>query len=181
MADSRKTPPPPRLNDRDVRGHVSMQHERLVGRLMISWARLEAIMQDTIWTLLGVDSDDGRVLTAKADANRKIQWLRALAKSHLSGEDLESLTNILNVVDTLKDDRNFVAHASWFTTVADNLPIGSSYREKADPGMVVAETFSADRMREVIRRIDTARFALVVWDELHKTSRGKSPPLPADA
>ena len=175
-----KLPEGPPLQDGDADPFVSMQQERLIGRLIAAWSRLEGVMQDTIWTLLNVDSEDGQILTARADANRKIQWIRALAKRHLSGDRQATLLQVMSTIDELKDDRNFVAHGTWFTarTASGSVAAAASNREKTDPGTVVVETFTPDRMRAITQRIDMTKIVLMKWTEEHIASRGQSPSTP---
>src|SRR5436309_272703 len=88
MSKDIEKPPIPELSDDNIyRAGISMKQERLIGRLTVAWAALELVMQDAIWTLLGVGVDDGRILTAGADANRKMQWLGAFANKHFSGDE----------------------------------------------------------------------------------------------
>jgi hypothetical protein len=63
---------------------VGMQHERLVGRAVIEWSRLEAVLNDLIWCFLNLSFEDGRALTGRADAGTKIALLRLIAPRHLA-------------------------------------------------------------------------------------------------
>jgi hypothetical protein len=75
---------------------VGMQHERLVGRVVIEWSRLESILNDLIWCFLNVSFEDGRALTGRADAGTKIALLRQIAPKHMANEDkLEAPTTRL--------------------------------------------------------------------------------------
>ena len=113
MSNQQQKPPIQRMGHRKLRSGVSMLHERLVGRLVIAWGFLEAAMQDCIWHILNVPLEDGRVITARADANTKLQWLRSLSKRHLKDTELLALTKILDVISDAQDDRNFIVHGVW--------------------------------------------------------------------
>ncbi len=175
-------PPLQKLGSGDHFKHgVSMKHERLVGRLVIEWSRLEAIMQDVIWSILDIGLEDGRVLTARSTAQIKLQWLRSFSRRHIKGSELEALNDILSAIEELQDDRNFIAHASWGTMKSNGDPVGMSLRQKSEPSEIISETFPDWRMRQIIARIMNARDALVCWRQKHESLPGRrTPPLYGD-
>ena len=52
-----------------------MAHERFVGRVVTEWAKLEALLNDLIWTMTGLKIEDGRLLTERQDASRLIAMI----------------------------------------------------------------------------------------------------------
>jgi hypothetical protein len=146
-----------------------MHHERLVGRVVIEWSRLEAVLNDLIWCFLNVVFEDGRSLTGRADAGTKITLLRAIAPQHLSDDDkLEALLLVLDMVDASRDDRNFIVHGSWGRLAPEGIPLAASIRIKSKPDEVIAETFPPKRMRDIADNIVRMRKMLVLLlDELY--------------
>lgn len=128
---------------------VPMWHERLIGRLIVDWAVIEALMQEIIWAILDIDISDGRIITARMDARRKMQWLRSFSKKHLEDDSFNTLADILDGIELLQDDRNFIVHGTWATMQRTGIPIAASLREKSDPDKVVSETFPMWRMQEI--------------------------------
>jgi len=63
---------------------ISARQEMLIGRLVVEWAKLEAMMQDASNLGCSVRFEDGRVLTARMDARTKLQWLRTFSNRHVS-------------------------------------------------------------------------------------------------
>jgi hypothetical protein len=61
-----------------------MTHERLIGRIVVAWSKLEGAMEDLIWQLLGIGIEQGRVITSRLDAVTKIRMIRALAEPALT-------------------------------------------------------------------------------------------------
>ena len=92
---------------------VSMLTERLIGRVIVAWSKLEACMDDFIWALLGVPIERGRIITVRMNAVRKIQTLRQLGGLVLSKSKFHELSPLLDQVDILRDLRNLVAHGTW--------------------------------------------------------------------
>jgi hypothetical protein len=136
-------------------------------------------MQDVIWQLLGVPIDDGRIITASADANRKLQWLNGFARKHLTGTEAEKMTGILEHIEVLRTERNFIMHASWCTHTKTGDPCGMSVKEKAaDPTEIVMESFPLYRMEAIWNGIDMCKFALMAWANSHAEERAKPPPYP---
>jgi hypothetical protein len=161
-----------------VKYGVSLRHERLVGRAIISWSRLEAAIQDIIWVILDVPLEDGRIITARMDAIKKMQWIKSFSKRHLDGKPLEDMEFILSKVDDLLDDRNFIVHTSWGTLVNTGEPVGMSLRRKSQPHEIVTEAFPERRMLEFISDVDAARNGLIAWRKQHESLPGRrTPPL----
>lgn len=174
MAKKPEKPPIQPLGERTIQYGISLKAELLIGRMVVKWGHLEGIMQDTLWSLVEVPIEVGRIVTAKADANTKLQWLNAFAKVRLSGADLEALTVILGEIDLARDDRNFMMHGSWGTLQPDNVPTCASVRAKGNPTEVVSETFSYERMDAIINSIENGRLGLMAWRKQLEASRQKS-------
>lgn len=142
---------------------AGMQHERLVGRVIIEWARLENVLNDIIWRLLNLSFEDGRAITGRADATSKISLLRTLAPRHLASDDkLEALLFALDAIDALRDDRNFIAHGAWGRIEPEGIPMAASLRSKSKPDEVTGESFDAARMRKIIMTIVKMREMLAL-------------------
>lgn len=136
-------------------------------------------MQDTLWNLLGIELDNGRILTERTDAARKLQWLNAFATKHLKGTELSDLKDVLDRINEARLDRNFIMHGTWSTHVIKCEPIAFSVREKSDdPTQVIGETFPEWRMRKLILTIAVCKIALMRWSNQHAKARGKPVPNP---
>jgi hypothetical protein len=154
-----------------------MQHFRLVGMAVVYWGKLEAVLQDIIWRLLGVDLADGRVITARLDVRPKIEMIEALISRRVIAPHLTAeLLDVLDLVQNRQRDRNFIVHASWATLTPHWTPIATSLREKTDePSQILSETFPDWQMREIINDImSCVRRAIAVLDAL-PPSIDKSP------
>src|SRR5665213_3418992 len=75
-------------------GDVGLIHEKLVGRTVIAWAKLEAAMGDLVWFMLGVNMDVGRFVTSRMEANSIIRMLRDIAPIKLTEEKWHVLSPI---------------------------------------------------------------------------------------
>jgi hypothetical protein len=148
---------------------VGMLHERLVGRVVIEWSRLESVLNDLIWCFLNVIFEDGRTLTGRADATTKIALLRAIAPRHLTSDDkLEALLLALDTIDASREDRNFIVHGAWGRLAPEGIPLAASIRVKSKPDEVIGETFNSKRMYKIIEVIVTMRQMLVLLlDEIY--------------
>jgi hypothetical protein len=66
-------------------------------------------------------------------------------------------THLLYYIGIYQEDRNFIVHGSWGTLAPDNVPICTSLRPKSPtPGEVIAETFTEERMLNLINGINEA-------------------------
>src|SRR3954471_17234276 len=73
----------------DIR--ISMQHERLVGRLVMRWATIEGIIQSFIWELLSISFADGKAITSRNDVQANMMILRNVAPRRLTAEKSAAL------------------------------------------------------------------------------------------
>ena len=134
----------------------------LIGRVVVLFSKLEAALEDTIWYFLKIDDEDGKIVTKRLDAETKIQMVRALAIRHLADKKiLSKLKEILVLISELKDNRNFIVHGLWGTMMPDNVPVALSLRPKAEPGVVVSETFPPERMKAISDGISVTTQKLV--------------------
>jgi hypothetical protein len=170
---------PPRL-DQKFRHEIAAEQERLIGRVIAAWSALEDTMQEAIWSFLNISMDEGRIVTARLDANFKINILRGLGPRHLEKEKADDLNALLNTIVDLYSDRNFIAHGKWGTLLPDNLPAAASLREKVDatfnPTHVMVETFPKQRMIAILREIIISMNSMIEMIREHETSHGRRHP-----
>jgi hypothetical protein len=153
---------------------IDAVQEALIGRAVVEWSRLEASLDDLIWTLTGLSFEDGRVLTSRADAKTKISMLHVFAPRYLDDPALTAIEEALVLANSLRDDRNFIMHGSWGTIMPMNEPTALSLRAVSDPGEVTSESFSRDRMVGIIKDMMKARQVFVDTMNAHPTSPYKS-------
>jgi hypothetical protein len=161
---------------------VSLSQERLIGRLVVRWSKLEAAMEELIWNLMNVDISVGRIVTARLDTTAKIRMLRQLGELALIETKFHKLSTHLDQIDILREDRNFIVHGTWGTSLPDLEPTASSIRIKsAAPDRVISETFPRERMRAKIDAIDALKRRLFLMVEEREERLGKPPsPRPKD-
>ena len=151
---AKRTPKPPfkPLQDyHEVVPGIGLIQEKLIGRFVVEFSKLEAGLNDMIWLLLDLDMSDGRVLTQRSDATTKINILRAIVPRYLEGKDLETTLEALTRLDDVRDDRNFIIHGTWGSLHPTGVAIALSLRAKSEtPDLITAETFPHARMRKLI-------------------------------
>jgi hypothetical protein len=147
-----KPPFQPLHADQETSSRISMVQERLIGRIVSRWSKLEALMNDLIWNITNLNIEDGRLLTERQDATRLIIILRALGGRYLTDKGTPSprsrFFDTLDKIDQLREDRNQVAHGSWGEF--DSVPIVLSLRVKSDELFKIAgETYLRQRMNKI--------------------------------
>src|SRR6478672_812447 len=93
--------------------NIGMQHERLVGRLVMSWANIEGIIQSIIWEILKLNFDDGKAVAAHNDVQTNMTILRNIATRRLNEDRLGLLYSSLDRVKDAQEYRNTVVHSQW--------------------------------------------------------------------
>jgi hypothetical protein len=156
---------------------VSMQFERLIGRAVVAWSKLEACMEDFIWSLLDIPIEQGRVMTLRTDAVGKIRMLRRLGEMVLTEAQFHTLSPTLDEIDVIREDRNSIAHGTWGRTAPSMVHVCLSLRPQGlAPDQVVSETFPETRMLAIIDGIERTKWVLIgLMQELH-ASPDRSPP-----
>jgi hypothetical protein len=162
---------PPETDDERVSPHVSLMHERLVGRVVISWAKLEATLHDLIWQFYGLDTNDGRILTKRQDAKHLVLMIRSISEQHFEPKLHKAFCNLLNRIDQLYGDRNFIVHGTWGTI--DHTPFAASLRLKAEKDEFITEPFPQERMMTIYRSIELAKKTLIDLSGRLPALRGK--------
>lgn len=144
---------------------ITMSHERLVGRVVTRWAKLEATLDDLIWQFLDLPLELGRIITARMDANGKSRMIRSLSELVFDPMLQDYTNDLMDHVDFLKDDRNFIVHGTWGRKSPEGVPIAMSLRPKNTPSTIVAESFDAKRMHLLVRDIEAVKWRLLALFE----------------
>jgi hypothetical protein len=148
-----KAPAVPLRQDQSPRPEVGLVRQKLIGRVVIEWSKLENTLQELLWWFLEINFEDGRVITEKMDVSRLFGILRTMAPRKLKGDVLTELLNLLQIADELREDRNFIIHGAWATLEPDGVAVAASLRPKSDTGQVVQEHFPHDRMHHIVNKI----------------------------
>jgi hypothetical protein len=175
-----KPPIKPAVPGMAVNHTISMSQERLIGRIVVEWSKLEGAMDDLIWHFFDLPMEFGRVITTKMDATTKIATLRTLNTLVFQTPLQESLKEILDMIDILREDRNLIVHGTWGRSVPEGTPFVLSLRIKDTPSTVVSVTFPAERMRAIYLNIVSLKWKVVEFhaeaQSSHHGVRAQFPP-----
>jgi hypothetical protein len=142
-----------------------MSHEKLLGRFVVEWSKLEAVMDDLIWKFLNIPIEYGRIVTSHLDANGKIKLLRQLIETSFGHSSHDYImfsysAEILHHIDIIIVDRNLVVRGT-FGRNNNNISMAMSLRIRDTPSTIVSETFDGIRMKDLIRKILDAKWAMI--------------------
>jgi hypothetical protein len=156
---------PPDPNVTAINHTVQMSHEKLIGRFVVEWSKLEAVMDDLIWRFLDIPIEYGRIVTSHMDAAGKIKILRQLIQTsfgHSSNDYImfSYFDEILDRVDIIRIDRNLIVHGTWGRNL-NNTPMSLSLRIRDTPSTIVSEAFDDIRMRDLIRKILVVKWEMI--------------------
>jgi hypothetical protein len=130
--------------------HISLIQEKLIGRVVVEFSRLDHALSQMIWHLLKLQMSDGRLITTRMEAQAKIALLEILAPRYFDRAKQRAVLAALNFADLIREDRNFIVHGLWGTLLPDDIPMVASIRPKTDPNLVISEAFPQKRLREII-------------------------------
>jgi hypothetical protein len=111
----------PRLDPAGLLGFVSEAHLTKIGRVIVQWSMLEAIIEAAIWQAAGLRNDMGRAMTSQTQMLSKLDLLEAVLMQTRPklGEQFSAVANYVR--DCLAGRRNLVAHGMWTETPKGNL------------------------------------------------------------
>lgn len=146
---SEEAPFVPLRPDQITSGRVTMMQERLIGRVVVVWAKLESLLNELIWVIQGKDIADGRTLTERMQITKLIGTLRSLIDKVLIEKGLideaDRATKLLDGIEELKDQRNLIVHGSW-GDIDGVAAVGSLRAKTDDANSVTVEFFPPRRM-----------------------------------
>jgi len=147
----RQKPPPMELRpDQRFEPHISLTQEKLIGRAIVEFSRLDEVLSELIWHIWKLEIKDGRLITTRMAPENKIVLLQTLVSWHFGQADRRAIQLALGYAELIREDRNFIAHGLWGTMMPDNIPMVASARTKTEPGHIVCEAFPQERMRAII-------------------------------
>jgi hypothetical protein len=153
--------------------HVGLIQEKLIGRIIVEFSRLEQALSLMIWRLLKLQMKDGRLITTRMDAQAKIAMLYILVPRYFDTARRHAALTALDFAEIIMEDRNFIVHGLWGTLMPDNVPLIASIRPKSDPENIISEAFPAERMRSIISSTQKATRLLRHLAGEPDPSRGK--------
>jgi hypothetical protein len=149
---------------------IPLSHEKLIGRVVVEFSKLEAAMDDLIWNFLNLPMEYGRIVTSRMDALSKTTMLRNLSSLAFDPLLQAYLSEILDTVDMLREHRNLIVHGTWGRSSSDKIPIALSLRIKDTPSTVVSETFPPERMQAISTSIQITKWKLISLFDSASTS-----------
>lgn len=94
-----------------------------IGAIIAKWATLEAQMMFIIWRAMGLENEEGRVLTVGMGTQVLCGILRNLPRKWVTDEKLKvALSQLVKFVSDSADSRNYLAHGMWTKYPDDPLP-----------------------------------------------------------
>jgi hypothetical protein len=155
---------------------VGIGQERLIGRAVVMWARLEASLHDLIWTIQGKGLAEGREETEKHLFGRLLKGLRKIGSgpstAAATSEIRKAVLELADDVEAFSEDRNLIVHGSWGEL--DGVPtVGSIRLETIDRNDVTFESFPPDRLHDFIRDVTVRRDrAVAIIAQVESARRG---------
>jgi hypothetical protein len=155
-----------------------MMQERLIGRVVVVWAKLEGMLNDLIWVIQGKEMADGRNETERMQITPLIGTLRKLVKDVLDPEGMiaesSRIMALLDEIDNIKNRRNLIVHGSW-GEIHGIAAVGSLRTKADDPNNVIYEDWIPTDMIAFAARTARCRDEALSLVERIETLRGKQP------
>ena len=154
---------------------LTQEHLPAIVCVAIESTYADAIVEEIIWALCGLDEEHGKHFTSGVQTSNRLELLSTLAKLHTPKELQPQVTKIISDLKISTNERNAVIHGFWIRC----LPDGSlaTLDEHPDPKLAAkAEkrrlnsdpvVFSADAVMGLAERLYNLRCDLVWFVEDH--------------
>jgi hypothetical protein len=153
-----------------------MMQERLIGRIVVVWAKLEGMLNDLIWAIQGKEMVDGRSETERMQIRDLIKTLRSLVKDILIPEGMfdesAQTTALLDQIEDIKNQRNLIVHGMW-GEIRGIAAVGSLRTKTDDLNNVIYEDWPPTRMTAFADQTARCRDEALRLVERIETVRGK--------
>jgi hypothetical protein len=125
-----------------------------VGQIVISWARVEALLAEFLSFLLKADHGAMYVLNQDIASSTQLKWVRTIADYRFTNENAKKNLGILfDRIDKVRGERNVYIHGVW--------------GPGPEKGTVVVQTVKLDRSEWVRTELVTGPDLKEVVDEIN--------------
>jgi hypothetical protein len=93
--------------------NLSDSHLIRLGQVIVACASLEAVMDRAVWTLAGLNIEDGYIAVRHMARGDRHELLRMMGARHLKWTDQDAYFELLDVIALQLEDRDFLVHADW--------------------------------------------------------------------
>ena len=94
-----------------------------IGAILAKWASLEYQMMYIIWRAMGLENEEGRVLTVGMGTQVLCGILRNLPRKWITQPDVQTaVADLVKFVSEHADSRNYLAHGMWTKFPDDPAP-----------------------------------------------------------
>jgi hypothetical protein len=99
---------------------LPVDFSREIGRIVVRHAFYEHLLQRIIWKLLRLSQAEGRLAVREPRTVDRLDLIRDLAKLRKTPIDLALYSSMRSRSETLKSERDLLAHGSWGYVELDN-------------------------------------------------------------
>jgi hypothetical protein len=149
-----------------------------IAEVVMSFAAMEGYGESLIWMLLGINYDDGILLT-RMDARPKFELLREFYQRYVNDDhESKELKDFWRQIEIITQLRNKIVHGMW-AMIDGKIPACASFRIKGAPSeQIASEAFPLDRLKGISEQCQkiTASFQGTL-DSIAK-QRGERTPQP---
>lgn len=131
------------LDEEDGRPHIEPELYEGLGRIVVVWSCIEALLAEFLSYLIPADPGGMYVLNQSVSTDMKLKWIRSLSEIRI--EDPELLTQIEEILTRLDDarqQRNAYVHGVWGT--------------KCPAGSVIIQSVNLNRSEVIREELATA-------------------------
>ena len=154
------------------------EYNTQIGAIIAKWATLEFLMMTIIWRAMGLDNEEGRVLTVGMGTNVLLGILRNLPKRWIA-DDLtkKEVADLVKAVGESVEARNYLAHGVWTRFEGDPLPYLNFMKQGDHRILPAAQPVSPSQLQSISRVFDD--MIILAHQILQRLGPGDvAPPLP---
>lgn len=153
---------------------LSKQHFEAIGLVAAASQVLEAAVQIAIWSIVGLDGEQGKLLTASMRFDSLLDVLTVLAPTaKQSAEQPIDISILIAETKTLQGERNTVVHALWDFSGDLLAPVAKKLKLKAPKD---SPKYTPEQINDIATRITAVRMRWIDLVDIQLSLRQKSAP-----
>lgn len=140
---------------------ANTDHLGAIGRVAVQWTFLEKSIEMLVWELAPLKQPNAQAVTTHISMSVLTNTAKALAHEALTGTELEALSQLDHITNTLRPKRNSIIHGIWGPASSPNKIVLSETTARGVLKYKLGEEMAAEEILQIAAEIDQAHFDLI--------------------
>lgn len=145
------------------------KHREAIGKVVVEFAFLEALLEMAIWQLLSLDPDRGQIVTTPMTFRGRMDTFFAITKNQFTNqESAKALSMLQEYMQEASNQRGDIVHGNWGWGIQQDAPLWVRYRRKGGKIDRQLKIMKAETINQIAANIKAVSDSLVKFLHFHK-------------